>query len=190
MLANGGRRVAGLCGAAVPIVALSFIFISIRFSPWFSWSSNALSDLGVGEAALVFNSGLMISGILTCFFAAGLFTAFGGQTLRRFGATLLFIDGIALSGIGLFSEAYGPIHLYFSVAFFLLFPMSLFVIGAGTILAGGRGFGSFTVMMGILAALPWAFGWSAVAVPEMLSAIAASAWSMAQGLRLYFGKRP
>ncbi len=182
-----GRKAAGLCGVSVPIVALSFIFVSIQFSPWFRWSSNALSDVGVGEAAWVFNSGLMVSGILTCVLAAALFLEFKGQTLRRIGAALLLIDAAALFGIGLFSEAYGAIHFYFSVAFFAFFPVSLFVLGAGTILAKFLKFGIFTIIIGILAALPWAFSWSAVAVPEMLSAIVASAWSIVQGMRLYIG---
>lgn len=180
-------RLAGLCGVATPVVALSCIFLSISMSPWFSWSANALSDLGVGETAWVFNSGLMAGGILAMVFAAGLLTTFKRRTLGRVGAVLLFLDAIALFGIGVFSEAAGDIHSYFSVAFFVLFPLSLFLLGAGAVMAGSKKFGSFTIVDGILAALPWAFGWDGVAIPEAVSGFVASIWVIVEGTRLYLG---
>ncbi|MBA7596467.1 hypothetical protein ES703_03439 [subsurface metagenome] len=180
-------RLAGLCGVAAPAVAFSLIFLAISLSPWFSWSANALSDLGVGEAAWVFNSGLMAGGILTMVFAAGLLMTFRGRALGRVGAVLLFFDAVALFGIGLFSEAAGDIHSYFSVTFFVLFPISLFLLGAGAVMVGSKKFGSFTIVDGVLAALPWAFGWDGVAIPEAISALVASIWIMAEGARLYLG---
>jgi len=177
-------RLAGLCGIAAPLIAFSCIFLAISMSPWFSWSANALSDLGVGEADWVFNSGLMAGGILTMVFAAGLLVAFRRRALGRVGAALLFMDAIALFGIGIFSEAAGDIHSYFSVAFFVLFPISLFLLGAGAVMAGSKRFGSFTIVDGILAALPWAFGWDGVAIPETVSVLIASVWIMAEGVRL------
>jgi len=181
-------RMAGLCGILAPVVNLSAVFLAILLSPWFSWSANALSDLGVAEAALLFNTGLMLGGILTVVLAAGLFSKFKGQTTRRAGALLLFLAAVELFGVGVFSEAAGIIHFYFSVAFFMLLPIALLVIGAGAIAAKSRKFGAFTIILGILAGLPWAFSWSAEAVPEMLSALAVSAWCIAQGAILYFGK--
>ena len=181
-------KVAGLCGILAPIVNLSMIFLAISLSPWFRWSANALSDLGVGGAAAVFNSGLMLGGTLTVILAAGLFSKFKEQNVRRVGALLLFLAAAALFGIGVFSEAAGRIHFYFSVAFFVLLPIALFVIGVGAIAAKSGKFGAFTIILAIFAGLPWAFNWSAEAVPEMLSALAVSVWSIAQGAALYSGK--
>ncbi len=181
-------RLAGLCGVAAPVVALSCIFLAVSLSPWFSWTANALSDLGVGGAAWVFNSGLMAGGILTMVFASGLLVAFRGRALGRVGAVLLFFDAVALFGIGLFSEAAGAIHGYFSVAFFVLLPLALFLLGASMVRAGSRKFGFFTLSAGILAVLPWTFGWDGVAVPEAISALAASVWNVAQGAKLYLDK--
>ena len=180
-------RIAGLCGIAAPVVAFSCIFISISLSPWFSWAANALSDLGVGKAALVFTSGLIAGGILTMVFAAGLLTTFRGRALGCAGAVLLFLDAIALFGIGVFSEAAGDIHSYFSVAFFVLFPLSLFLLGASAIMAGSRKFGSFTILVGALTVIPWVFSWDGVAIPEAILALFASIWIMAEGARLYLG---
>ncbi len=181
-------RIAGLCGIAAPLVAFSCIFIAISLSPWFNWSANALSDLGVREGAWVFNSGLITAGVLSMVFAAGLWMAFKEQVIGRAGVVLFFIDAFALFGIGVFSEAAGAIHMYFSVAFFVLFPLSLLLLSAGAIVAGSLKFGSFTIAAGVVAAIPWAFSWDGVAIPETISALAASVWSVAQGVRLYLGQ--
>lgn len=181
-------RIAGLCGIAAPLVAFPCILISISLSPWFNWSTNALSDLGVREGAWLFNSGLVAAGILSMIFASGIWKALKEQALVRVGGALFFIDAFALFGIGVFSEAAGTIHTCFSAAFFVLFPLSLFLLGASSIVAGSGKFGSFTILIGVMAAIPWAFSWKGVAIPETISALAASAWSVTQGARLYLGQ--
>jgi hypothetical membrane protein len=179
-------KIAGLCGIAAPVVAISFIFLAVSLSPWFSWSANALSDLGVREAAWIFNSGLIAAGILSIIFAAGLYANLRERVIGRAGAMLLLISSFALFGIGVFSEAAGAIHTYFSAAFFVLFPLSLFLLGGGAIVAGSWKLGLFTVAAGVVAAIPWAFRWNGVAIPELISALAASSWSMVRGVMLYF----
>ena len=107
--------------------------------------------------------------------------------MGRAGSVLFFAAAVALFGIGLFSEAAGPIHGYFSVAFFVLLPLALFVLGAGSIMAGFRWFGSLTILAGVLAGIPWAFSWDGVAIPEAISALVVSVWVVAEGARLYPG---
>ena len=61
-------------GFFAPLIALVAIALSIAISPGFSWFENALSDLGhytrtdLGNfqliSAIVFNSGLVITGLL------------------------------------------------------------------------------------------------------------------------------
>ncbi len=179
------HELAGICGVAGPIISLSFVIKAIIISPWFAWSTNALSDLGVGEAALVFNSGLIAGGITSIIFALGLFVAFEKQNLRKTGAVVYFFVAISLINIGVFSEAVGNVHLYFSIAFFVLLPISLFLLGVGAIISRFRLFGAFTLSIGFLAAFPWFFSWGAVGVPEMVSAVVAAVWSIVQGARLY-----
>jgi len=182
-------KIAGLCGVVAPVVALSSIFLAILLSPWFSWQRNALSNLGVsGTAAAVFNSGLIVSGLLAMVFASGLFEKFSGGVLGRLGAMVLFLASIALFGVGLFPETAGPIHFYFSVAFFALFPVSLLLIGTYMIMVKSeRKLGYISILMAVLAALPWMFLWNGVAIPEMASATVASAWVTPMGLKLYRG---
>src|SRR3990170_1527124 len=93
--------IAGLCGIVGPIISLSFIEIAIIYSPWFNWFKNALSDLGVHEAALIFNSGLIIGGILTTIFGIGLMQIFRKQVLGFIGSFTRGLSSISLCAIGI-----------------------------------------------------------------------------------------
>jgi len=181
--------VAWVCGILASIVVFSSVLAAISQSPWFSWTANALSDLGVSGAASIFNSGLIVGGILMMVFAAGLLVVRKGA-LERAGAALLFIGAIALSGIGVFTEAAGDIHYYVAVAFFGISSLSLILIGSGSIVAGSKKFGLLTVLAGVLAGLPWAFSWAwiGLAIPETLSALVIFVWVIAEGARLCISK--
>ncbi|MGQ9788612.1 MAG: DUF998 domain-containing protein [Candidatus Hadarchaeaceae archaeon] len=187
MAEKRGLRFAGLCGVAAPIVALLFIFMAITFSPWFSWTANALSDLGVGEAALIFNSGLVLGGVLATVFATVMLAAYPDR-VRRTGALVFLLGTISLIGIGIFSEAAGQIHFYFSVAFFILVPISFWIMGVGIFRSVHKSWGIFTLVLGVVGALPWTHHWPAVAIPELLSALCFTAWSIVQGTRFYLGR--
>lgn len=185
-------RALGVFGVLIPIVVFSSVLVSISQSPWFSWSANALSDLGdpsMSGVTSIFNSGLIAGGALMMVFAVGLLLAVK-RALSRVGAALLIVDAAFLSCIGIFTEATGNTHLYVSVAFFALLPLSLWLVGAGTILAGSKIFGALTMIIGLLIGLPWAFlmsfdGW---AIPEAISAVVAFFWTAAEGIMLCLGR--
>jgi len=179
-------RVAGLCGVITPLIVITLIALAISHSPWFSWTENALSDLGVqGIAAVLFNSGLIIGGILTGIFAIGLRETLRTRTLAHAGTLILILDVAALCAIGIFPETAGDIHFYVSVAFFTLFPVSVFFIGASMMrVSSERRLGLFTVLVGVVAAVVWVFPWEAVAIPEIVAGLAASVWSIVFGVRL------
>jgi len=174
-----------------PVITLSLILLSISYSPWFNWSENALSDLGVHEAASLFNSTLMMGGFLTLVFATGLL-----QTLRRtktgFTGALIFVVGaLSLFAIGLFPETAGRIHLYVSVSFFASAALSMLIIGVALVKVSERNVGFFSMFAGLFAAAVWIVFWSlphrGVAVPEMLSILAASSWSVVVGAKIIKG---
>jgi len=179
-------RLAGFCGLTAPVIVFTLVATSIFYSPWFSWTANALSDLGVhGFAAILFNLGLIIGGILTFTFAIGLRETLPRGLLAHAGILVLMSAAAALCAIGLFPEPAGEIHFYVSVAFFTLFPISLFLTGAATIgHQPVRSLGLLAVLAGLTAALVWALPWTSAAIPEALSSIALSAWSMASGAKL------
>jgi len=183
-----GLKAAGLCGVISPVIMLTFIFLAISYSPWFSWEENALSDLGVqGIAAILFNFSLIIGGLLTLIFAIGLRKIFLSRTLGHAGTLILILDAASLYAIGIFPETAGTIHVYVSVAFFTLLPTSLFLIGAAMMQEPSeRNLGLLTVLVGVLAVAVWTIPRGEdVAIPKMLASLLASVWSIVLGIRLY-----
>lgn len=170
----------------VAILVPALIGLSIALSPWFSWTENALSDLGAqGPGAPIFNSALMLGGCLVFLFALGLGEMLRDHLLGRLGASLLISDGFALFAIGLFPETAGRVHSDVSVAFFVLLPFSLLPLGAAFVLTRrSRALGLYAIGASILALLVWLPPWRGVAIPEALASFPAAGWSLLVGVRM------
>ena len=174
-----------LCGVITPIISLSFITVAIAYTPQFNWFTWALSDLGVHEAAFIFNNGLIIGGILAVVFAVGLMQVLRKQVLGFVGAFTLVLSSINLCAIGVFPESTGRIHSYVSLAFFTLLAISVFLIGTSLIREPSQRYlGLFTILtvvVGSVAAL--AVPHEGVAIPEMIGSIAASVWAVVLSIK-------
>jgi hypothetical membrane protein len=187
----GWLKISGGCGILAPVTAFTFISLAIASYPQFSWTGNALSDLGVqkGVTAVLFNSGLVMGGILALLFGFGLFKILGDKALGKVGAVSFILVALALTAIGVFPENAGRIHYYVSVMFFALFPISAFIIGTTFLLKADLKMSLFTFLVAIVAAIVWVIHWtigfgSNVAIPETLSAIPASTWSITLGFKM------
>jgi hypothetical membrane protein len=93
-------------------------------------------------------------------------------------------------GIGFFPENVAPYHYLFSVAFFVLLPISLLVITGAFALERQTKMALFTLLIAIATALPWillfAFHYvSGVAIPEFASAVAGSAWAVVLSYKMF-----
>jgi hypothetical membrane protein len=194
-----GFWASGLFGIISPI--LTFIFIGLAISQaslWFSWTGNALSDLGVHEeSALLFNSGLVVGGILNIVFAFGVMRFYQNQTIGRYGTFFLVLAGIFLASIGIFPEtAPNNMHYLVSVAFFAAFPVSLLIQSAALLSTPAhKRLAAFTIIMAITAIVPWAIWlplkpYRGVAIPELVSALAAATWSIIMGSTLLRKNKP
>ena len=177
-------KLAGLCGLLTPVVAFTAIGASIALSPWFSWARNALSDLGALSSPVwpVFNTGLVVAGLLASFFSYGLLRRAKGS-LGKVGSAILLIGSISLALIGLLPEDTGLPHLTAAMAFFLLSPAGLVVIGVSELPGpGGRwaSSGLLASALGGASLLTWAI-WAllspplGLAVPEVVAAVLISA---------------
>ena len=180
------QRIGVAVGILSPIIGFTCILAAIASYPSFSWANNALSDLGVvsGITGTLFNIGIFISGFLAYTFAIlGLYSYLGKSWLGKLGSAVFAVATLALMAIGVFNENYSPTHYYVSVAFFVLAPISLFILTCAFWLNRQRGMAEFTVAVGIAAALPWlllfAFNYVPnVAIPEFVSGLAVSAWTI------------
>ncbi len=184
-------RIGAAAGIATPIVALSCVSVAIASYAPFSWTNNALSDLGVagGLTAPIFNVGLVVAGVFAFLFSSlGLFN-FSKSTLGKVGSAFFVAATVALICIGIFNEHYSPTHYIVSVAFFSLAPIALFILTASFWRGNNQRLAAISVALGVVAAAPWflqiAFSYVPnVAIPETISAVAISAWAVAVSIKM------
>jgi len=190
---NSLQRTGAISGIVTPTLAFTCILSAIASYPAFSWTNNALSDLGIvaGVTGPVFNFGLYGSGLLAFSFAVfGLFTYLGGSWVGKIGALSFAATSVALTGIGVFPENVAPYHYLFSVAFFVLLPISLFVITGAFAFKRQTKMALFTLLIAVASATPWillsAFQYvSGVAIPEFASAVAGSVWVVVLSYKMF-----
>jgi hypothetical membrane protein len=178
-------KLAGVAGILTPVSAFLFIGLAIASYGQFSWTLNALSDLGVvsGVTAPLFNFGLFLSSVLALNFSIGLFISLRESTIGKAGVGVFILACISLLGISLFPENMRPFHYAFSVAFFVLLPIALLVIVGYYLKMRRKGMAAFTLLVAIIAAVPWVLQFtvpfvSGVAIPEAISAAAGSVWTL------------
>lgn len=179
-------KIAAVLGITTPFLAFACILIAIANHPQFSWTNNALSDLGIipGITELIFNFGLVISGILALIFSVlGLFNYAGKRLVGKIGAATFSAATITLIAIGVFNENFSKTHTAVSVAFFVSIPISMLIMTAGFVLEERFGMAILTLLIAIIAAAPWVILLvyryvSGVAIPETVSGLAVSAWAI------------
>jgi len=184
-------RIVGFFGVVAPIVAFTCILLAIGYSPQFSWTENALSDLGIQEGltAPLFNYGLIISGVMSLVFTIGIFALLQRKLMGRVGVFTFLLATLALIAIGVFPENAKPMHYYASVSFFVLIPIAMLVLAWTFAQIGRVKTALYTLLTAVVAVAPWVLQFAlnyvrGVAIPETVSALAASAWAMALGLTM------
>lgn len=171
-----------LFGVAGPLVAYVFIGISIALVPWFSWWNNALSDLGHAVhsgSAPYFNFGLLLAGSLIAVFTVTVFWKHAKYT-----SPFLLMTAFALQLVAAFDEVYGQLHGTVSVIFFVFLILSclVYAIEKRSIL----GALSFVIGLGAWILFGGRIIQAGIAVPEIISVVAATSWVILSALKIYF----
>lgn len=178
-------------GFFAPLFALVGITVAILVSPNFTWWENALSDLGhytrtdLGDfqiiSAIVFNSGLIISGLLMLYFSI-LFLKGLREPITKVGFLIFIISCMFLIAIGVFSENFSPTHFIVSVGFFLTFPFAMWTIALSWMrFPDLRWFAVVSLVIPFISLFMWTdlgIGsiWENVAIPEIVTSASAIAW--------------
>ena len=174
------RRAARLTGAAAVVVALGGILAATALSPTFSWTTGALSDLGVTpESAWLFNGSLIAGGIVGTPYAWALYSA-ATDPLSRLRAAAYLLALVAMAGVGV-APAGRPLHLPFAATFFVVAALTAIVDGVARFrLTSGK----LSVFAGVLAPVAWPV-WTllldgrGIAVPEFVGAVLFGVWVVA-----------
>jgi len=184
-------RVAGLSGIIGSILPLIMVLSSTALEKTFSWNKDALSDIGVSSLAWLFNSALIVGGLLNLLFAFGLSKYLGRTSWLKAGVLLIIISSISLALVGVFTENYSIIHGLVALGYLLLTPLGLLCIGWGE---KRREFGKISGLLGMTALLTImvlpiivfvANLQIGFAVPEFIESLVISIWIFWVSLKLW-----
>lgn len=143
-----------------------------------------------GATSTLFNFGLFLSGLFALNFSIGLFILLHERIIGKVGSAVFVSACLSLEGIGFFPEDIRPFHYIFSVAFFVLMPIALLVIAGYYLKTHQKRMATFTLLVALVAAAPWVLQFtvpyvSGVAIPEAVSAIAGSVWTVVLGYSMF-----
>ena len=186
---KGGNRslfllVAGIFGILGSILPLALTLSATFLSSWFRWDTNALSELGVGDQAVLFNSAVILGGLLNLPFAAGLYRYLGGERIARAGVLAILAGSVALLLVGVFTVDYLVLHAIVALGYFFLVPIGFLLIGFGSkdsllrivsLACGTVALVAILVLPIVVVALQLKVGF---AVPELAEALAVLVWTM------------
>ena len=182
-------RLAGFFGIVAPLFGLLLIGMSLWLSPWFSWTGNALSDLGAeGFEAAVFNSGLAMTAALMMMFSTGLFEMTKGNIIGQVGSGVNLLAAGLLLSIGVINVTIEPWHNYVSIGFFVALPLSAVVIGYFCLRKKMRFYTLLSWGTAVLAAVIWFLPWGSLAIPEALSVSYMAVWQVLLAYWMYSRK--
>ncbi|MFC5279773.1 DUF998 domain-containing protein [Halorubrum rubrum] len=173
---------ARLLGAVATLAALGGILLAVLLDPTFSWTADALSDLGVRDrSAPAFNGGLILGGLAGLGYAAGLWVRgreSASSAVGRLRAIVFAFAMVAMAGVGVFDLTH-PLHAPAAVGFYLLVTV-VFGIDGVTRRDGrtGRTALSFVPVHVAVWATFLAGVWpvTGLALPELSGALMLAAW--------------
>ena len=186
-------RVSGVCGIASPVVGLTVILVAISNSPWFSWAEDDISILGVeGSTTMLFNWGLILTGLLSLVFVIGLRKNFVSGRMGRLGMNGLLLGSVAISATGILPRSIDVPHDIVSIGAFACGALALLLIGFAAIGSRRMMLGVLCLIGGVLTGtfllIPWP--WSGGAIEQLLACLPWSLWTIAFAVRLLKGTNP
>jgi hypothetical membrane protein len=183
-------RLAGISGILGSVLPLTMVLSATFLSSWFSWNANALSELGMGEQAALFNSAMLLGGGLNVLLVLGLYKYLPAGRLVRAGVFSIMGSSICLFLVGVFTIDYFVMHGIVALGYFVMAPAGFLLIGFGTrqraikrvsFACGIVGLLAILVLPVVILALQFRVGF---AVPEFAEALAILFWTIFMSTRL------
>jgi hypothetical membrane protein len=144
--------------------------------------------MGISEVALIFNSTLILFGMLDFIFYVGFLKAYSKSVSFYRGGILLLLGSVSASLCGVFTEAYALLHIIFALAYFVLVPIGLILIGFAFVRMKMKKQGCLSVSVGVVALLvmfiQMTLGSGGIAISEIMAIAVKSVWVVWMSLGL------
>ncbi|MFC1506361.1 DUF998 domain-containing protein [Thermoproteota archaeon] len=211
---NGFLSFAGICGILGPIVWIITAALAVSNSPSFSISSNWFSDLAgtmgadnplwarsvadTPTTAMIFNSGIILVGIIGIIFGVGLWKSILTPS-GRIGAFAFIISAIGTIGVGVYPEPAGLPHSLAGIMSFGFAAIGMFYIGASAMETNQKTLGYIITILGLITLtalstymviLEFHFQTYFRATSQLIALSAAWIFSIIFGVKIFKGPNP
>lgn len=177
------ERVYALFGVFGPLTVYVSIAVSLALSPWFSWETNALSDLGhavTSSAAPVFNIGMLLAGFLLMIYSLTVF-----RNHAKYSSYCLLVATFFVQLLAVFNEAYGSLHFAVAVPHFVM--LSATSLAYTVEKRSAFALATFLIVMFVWLLYALNIFNIGVAVPETVSKLVLL-WIMYSAIKIYVNK--
>jgi len=183
--ANHWLWLGGISGVVAPLLTLGLILYTVAISPWFNWHRDALSDLGVREHALLFNSALAVNGLLSILVALGVGALLGRGWLTRAGVGAMVTGALGVGLISVITQEYDTPHFLLAAAYFILTPLGYLLLAPAMFRQGRAVMGTLSIAAGMAAMwLILLLPHQGLAVPELTASLIIGAWTFSLGVEM------
>jgi len=184
-------RIMGFFGVVAPLLAALIISLSAQNTPGWSTSSQTLSELGLGGfGAVLFNSGLRMTGSLMMLYGAGLWEYSKDTFVGKVGSSLYLLCSALVVALGVVRIDVQPLHDYIAMTFFMTLPLavalsSVYAWRIGMKSYASLGFAAAAVGLGV-----WGLAGNVTAVYQIAALVPVGLWQMALGVWMFRQKVP
>lgn len=182
------RRTSLLAGLSSAVLTNVAILAAVAASPSFSWSENALSNLGQPGTAsatpvttALFDGGLVMGGLLGVAFTVALWSM-ASNLVQRVSVPVFGLAMVSMAGVGVFPQSQ-PLHAPAAISLYVLSMVAMAFHGTGAVASGARRLGGATLTLVAVHAGVW-WWWrtggpilrEGLAVPELAGALVITVW--------------
>ena len=181
------RRMTGVCGIISQLVGITALVVVISRAPEFNWTEDHISFFGVeGSTKTIYNSGLIVVGILSLIFAIGLGRCLLSGWLGQSAMVFFILGSAAVFTMGACPRTWDFAHGASTVAFYVCIIAALVLTGAAAITASQVIWGLLSITTAVFVAAlllipgPLAGG----AITQLLAYLPWALWTIALGVVL------
>ncbi|MBS7251164.1 MAG: hypothetical protein KIH08_11350 [Candidatus Freyarchaeota archaeon] len=111
-------------GLTIPLIPYPLPVINTGFSIWYQ----AISELGIGPSAFLFNVGLIVLGFLILPIFPALLALLRNSTFAKVGVLSGLVTCFGIVGVGLAPMVMSPLHSVFGLIFFVSVGITVFLL--------------------------------------------------------------
>jgi hypothetical membrane protein len=184
-------RLMGFFGVAAPIIGALMILLSARYTPGWDPAGQTLSQLGAeGFGAVLFNSGLLMTGAVMMLFSTGLFEVSKRDRRGQVGSATYLAASVLTAVLGVATVQYQPIHDFLAMVLFILIPLSMVAYSVYLWMRGLRAYAALGILGGVICVTVMELGGPINAFKELASAGSLGVWQMALGYWMLRQREP